>query len=96
MPQKLSSTERGMPLSKVHQMKSTNHVSCSNVKKKMASDILQEMAMTINPSSTERSMPRHNGHLKNKPLTKKGVPQCDVSSRMAAYPIKKLSEVAMP
>ena len=33
MPQKPSSTERGMPLCKVYQMKYTNHVSCSNVKK---------------------------------------------------------------
>ena len=50
-----------------------------------------------NPSSTERSMPWHNGHLKNQTSTKKGVPQCDVSNRMVAYPIKKkLSEVAMP
>ena len=28
-----SSTERGMPLCKVHHMKCANHVSCSNVKK---------------------------------------------------------------
>ena len=33
IPKKPSSTERGMPLCKVHQMKCANHVSCSNVKK---------------------------------------------------------------
>ena len=45
MPQKTSSIERGMLLCKVHQMKYTNHVSCSNVKKK-TSDFLQGIAMT--------------------------------------------------
>ena len=45
MPQKPSSTERDMPLCKVHQMKYTNHVSYSNVEKKMY-DLLQGIAMT--------------------------------------------------
>ena len=46
--------------------------------------------MTQNPSSAKRSMPRHNGHLKNQPLTKKGVSQYNVLRKMAAYPIKTL------
>ena len=44
-----------------------------------------------NPPSTKRSMPWHNGSLKNQTLTKKCVPQCDVSNRMVAYSIKKNS-----
>ena len=35
-------------------------------------------------------MPLCNGHLKNQPLTERGVPQCDVSSRMATSSIKTL------
>ena len=55
---------------------------------KMTYNLLWGMVMTQNPSSVERNMPRHNGHLKNQSLTKKCVPWYDVSSKMAAYPIK--------
>ena len=53
---------RNMPLCKVHQMKYTNHVSCSNVKGCLIS--FEGWPLLKNPLSNERSIPWHNGHLK--------------------------------
>ena len=87
MPQKPSSTEKYAP------MQSTPdeiYQSCLMLQCEKWRLIFSEGWPCLkNPSSTERSMPWHNGHLKNQPSTKKCVPQCDVSNRMAAYPIKK-------
>ena len=68
MPKKPSSIERGMPLCKVHQTKCVNHVSCSNVEKGHLISS-EELTWLKNPSSTEKSMPQHNGH----PIEKKSL-----------------------
>ena len=72
MPQKPSSTEKYAP------MQSTPdeiYQSCLMLQCEKWRLIFSEGWPCLkNPSSTERSMPWHNGHLKNQPLTKKGVP----------------------
>ena len=73
MPKNHHGPKGGMPLCKVHQVKCTDHVSCSNVKKGHLISS-EEWTWLKNLSSTEKNMPRHNGHLIEKKLSKMAMP----------------------